>query len=168
MSRDDDASFRDLYSKTARKLRAYLLRTGGDVGLADDVLQETYYRYLKTPPVEPDLARIRAFLYRVATNLMYDHFRRRRREERGLRAWAEAAPASANASLGHDMARVFAELTPRERGLLWLAHVEGWSHPEIAEILGLKAGSIRVLLFRARRALARRLVQKGLATEVIP
>jgi RNA polymerase sigma-70 factor (ECF subfamily) len=38
--------------------------------------------------------------------------------------------------------------------MLWLAYAEGASHCEIAEVLGLKPGSLRVMLFRARRRLA--------------
>jgi RNA polymerase sigma-70 factor (ECF subfamily) len=45
-------------------------------------------------------------------------------------------------------------LKPRERALLWLAYAQGSSHREIADVLGLKAGSIKLLLFRARRKLA--------------
>ena len=44
---------------------------------------------------------------------------------------------------------------PRERQLLWLAYAEGYSHREIAEITGLASASIRLLLFRARRKIAR-------------
>jgi DNA-directed RNA polymerase specialized sigma24 family protein len=78
----DEGSFRLLYEATAVRLRSYLLRLGGDASLADDVLQETYYRYLAHPPATSDPSARRAFLYRVATNLVYDHFRRRRREAR--------------------------------------------------------------------------------------
>src|SRR5262245_54450499 len=88
----DEARFRDFYDRTAGPLRGYLLRLGGgDQGLADDILQETYYRHLMAGPVTDDPAHARAFLYRVATNLMYDHFRRARREARGLLFWRPAA-----------------------------------------------------------------------------
>ena len=50
-----------------------------------------------------------------------------------------------------DLGRVLGRLKPRERELLWLAYAEGASHKEIAELLGLRAASIRLLLFRARR-----------------
>ena len=46
-------------------------------------------------------------------------------------------------------------MRPRERQLLWLAYAEGYSHREIAEITGLASASIRLLLFRARRKVAR-------------
>jgi RNA polymerase sigma-70 factor (ECF subfamily) len=46
-------------------------------------------------------------------------------------------------------------MRPRDRQLLWLAHAEGYSHNEIAEVTGLGSASIRLLLFRARRKIAR-------------
>jgi RNA polymerase sigma-70 factor (ECF subfamily) len=48
-----------------------------------------------------------------------------------------------------------ARMRPRDRQILWLAHAEGYSHREIAQITGLRAASIRLLLFRARRKIAR-------------
>ena len=54
-----------------------------------------------------------------------------------------------------------ARLKPRERDLLWLAYAQGSSHKEIAETLGLKTASIKLLLFRARRRLAGMLREVG-------
>jgi RNA polymerase sigma-70 factor (ECF subfamily) len=45
-------------------------------------------------------------------------------------------------------------LKPRERELLWLAYAQGASHREIAEAVGVKTSSVKLLLFRARRRLA--------------
>jgi RNA polymerase sigma-70 factor (ECF subfamily) len=45
-------------------------------------------------------------------------------------------------------------LKPRERAILWLAYAEGASHREIADVLGLSPGSLKAMLFRARRRLA--------------
>jgi RNA polymerase sigma-70 factor, ECF subfamily len=53
-------------------------------------------------------------------------------------------------------------MKPRERAMLWLAYVEGRTHQEIGAILDLQAASVRVLLFRARGVLARRLRRLGL------
>jgi RNA polymerase sigma-70 factor (ECF subfamily) len=52
------------------------------------------------------------------------------------------------------------QLRPRERQLLWLAHAEGYTHKEIAEIMGLNSPSIRLMLFRARHRMAE-LLQDG-------
>jgi len=53
-----------------------------------------------------------------------------------------------------DFNLAMARLKPRERAMLWLAYAEGASHQEIAETLGVRAASLKILLFRARRKLA--------------
>ena len=45
-------------------------------------------------------------------------------------------------------------LKPRERAMLWLAYAQGSTHRDIASTLGVKAQSVRLLLFRARHKLA--------------
>jgi RNA polymerase sigma-70 factor (ECF subfamily) len=47
-----------------------------------------------------------------------------------------------------------ARLSPRERALVWLAYAHGSSHREIAATIGVKTGSVKLMLFRARRKLA--------------
>ena len=44
----DENTFRGMYSRTAGPLRAYLTRVSGNRTLADDLLQETYYRFLRS------------------------------------------------------------------------------------------------------------------------
>jgi len=53
------------------------------------------------------------------------------------------------------------KLSIRQRDALWLAYAEGSSHAEIAEKLGLKVASIRLILFRARRKAAKLLRHMG-------
>ena len=74
-----------------------------------------------------------------------------------------AAPvAGVEAEVGMDLGRLFGRLRPRERSLLWLAHVEEMSHTEIAAASGLAKASVRVLLFRARRRMRKILESEGL------
>jgi len=157
--------FEGVHARTARPLRAYLVRVGGDPALADDLLQETYYRLLTMDARKRAAAPERPLLFRIAAHALYDHFRRRRREERHAAAW-RPPPVGAPPGQDADLARVLAEIRPRERSLLWLAYVEGLTHAEIASALGLRPGSVRVLLFRARRALAERLRARGIGREV--
>ena len=53
-----------------------------------------------------------------------------------------------------DLWRAMAQLKPIQREMLWLAYALGSSHSEIAEIVGVKSGSVKILLFRARKKLA--------------
>lgn len=154
----DEQTFRAFYEKTARPLWSYLSRISGSPSLADDLVQESYYRFLRAALDSADEAYQKNYLFRIATNLARDHWRslpRRERLEASVSATAQANDHTAErVQRSSDLGRALACLKPREREILWLAYVEGSSHKEIAEVVGLKAASIKLLLFRARRKLA--------------
>ena len=164
-ARMEPAEFTAFYARTAPRLRAYLRRLTGDAALADDLLQEACVRLLRYARGDASDGEHAVFLYRAATNLAYDYWRRRGREQRALGRldWTPAPPDAPG--LGPDLSRIFNHLRPRDRAMLWLAHVEGRDHAEIARMLGLRRLSVRVLLFRARAELARRLRRAGLQPE---
>ncbi len=154
----DEEVFAAFYHRTARALWAYLARVSGNAALADDLLQESYLRFLCARRLRDDENACRAYLFRIATNLMRDHWRRP--QTTALDEVPEAALAMDCRGWEHvDSQTVlgpgFALMKARERQLLWLAYAEGCTHREIAQITGLRAASIRLLLFRARRKLAR-------------
>lgn len=158
----DEAAFRRLYQRTARPMRAYLARCCGDFALADDLLQEAYLRFLRSDFEGEDDNHRKNYLYRIATNLMRDHFRRKRPQTDEVPERDPAPGHDAAIHLRSDVGGAMAELSPRDRQMLWLAYVEGASHREIAKALGLRAASIRSMLFRARQRLAEQLKVRGL------
>lgn len=170
----DEQAFQALYRQTARPLLAYITRVLGGSTHADDILQEAWLRLLRSCPSTSDPAEMRALLYRIASNLMMDHFRRAKRERAAAeRGWGTgpssrldeaSVPRSPgpDAALRIDMERMFRQLRPQERAMMWLAYVEGSDHREIAEAVGVKERSVRVLLFRARKRLAALLHQGGM------
>src|SRR5687768_4946179 len=74
----DEEAFRGFYDRTSRMLWAYLERLSGDRQAADDLLQETYYRFLRSGATLDGDAHRRHYLFRIATNLVRDGARRRR------------------------------------------------------------------------------------------
>jgi RNA polymerase sigma-70 factor (ECF subfamily) len=116
------------------------------------VLQESYCRLLAAKLPEMDEAQTRSYLFRIATNLLRDRWRRN--EETATEEVTGAAGRVTNPADQASMRQAFERLKLRERELLWLAYVEGASHKEIADRTGLRPGSIRLLLYRARRKLA--------------
>jgi len=156
----DDEAFAAFYERSSRSLWAYLARTSGDPTLAEDIMQESYVRFLclANPPsylADGEVA-CRRYLFRIATNLLRDHWRRPR--SASIEEMPENLFASVDEQAASDsqliLGPALAEMRPRDRQLLWLAHAEGYSHQEIAEITGLASASIRLLLFRARRKIA--------------
>lgn len=156
----DEDTFRAFYDRTARPVHVYLSRMTGSRQLADDLLQETYYRFLRVERGFASDAHRRNYLFRIATNLVHDAQRRSRRAEH-VRVPDEDAPDALQAegdiaertARRADLERALTGLKPRERDLLWLAYAQGSTHQEIAESLGLRTSSIKLLLFRARRRL---------------
>jgi RNA polymerase sigma-70 factor (ECF subfamily) len=155
-----EEAFRVFYELTARPVRSYLGRMTGDDRLADDLLQETYYKFLRSNAAFESDDHRRHYLFRIATNLVHDH-RRRPKVEVAVSAETQeavAAPVDSHnaeqAAARIDLSRAMGHLKPRERSLLWLAYAQGWSHEEIAGALGVKTASLKAMLFRARHRLA--------------
>ncbi len=153
----NDSEFEAFYTRVAPRVRAYLVRSVGRLSLADDLMQEAFFRFLRSGFEGEGEEERRRYLFRIATNLTRDHFR---------------SPESAESQVTHhpsaergddlqegrsqerlDLARALAQLGQRDRQMLWLAHAEGLSHRELARVFDLEEGSSRVLLHRARRRL---------------
>jgi RNA polymerase sigma-70 factor (ECF subfamily) len=158
----DEDSFRAFYDRTARALWAYLSRLTGSPDLADDLLQETYYRFLRAQAIHESDAHRRNSLFLIATNLAHDGRRRSRHVHvvqlpdgsDGRAELPAAVDVAGDTERRRDLGRAMARLKPRERAMLWLAYAQGSSHRDIAGTLGLKTTSVRLLLSRARHKLA--------------
>ena len=161
----DEPTFQTFYQKTAPGLRSYIRLLCNGATLADDFLQESFYRFLRSAPSALNDFQMKSYLYKTASSLIADHWRAQRHEEN----WREKALVSHtlyhNPNIGHDVMRCFHELKPQEQALLWLAYVEGFDHREISAILDVKSTSVRVLLIRARKKLSSVLAKKGLTEE---
>jgi RNA polymerase sigma-70 factor (ECF subfamily) len=152
----DESEFRAFYQQTSPALFAYLLRISRERAMAEDLLQESYCRLLSAKQIPQDDTHRRKYLFRIATNLMRDRWRRIKNniEDPLPDCLPHAATSGDDDDLSIEIRRALQQLKARERQLLWLAYVEGANHKEIAACTGLKVGSVRLLLFRARRRLA--------------
>lgn len=158
----DEDTFRAFYDRTSRAVWVYLARVTGDRQLADDLLQEVFYRFYRANATHADETHRRNSLFCFATNIARDAYRRKTRvgelvpidlddEDNALRVDSRVAE---RFEASTDLARAMAQLKPLQREMLWLAYALGSSHAEIAEMLGVKSGSVKILLLRARRKLA--------------
>ncbi len=159
----DNEQFAAFYARSARSLWAYLARVSRDPALADDLTQEAYVRFLCADHPQDGEVAARRYLFKIATNLLRDLWRRP--QSSSIDDIPEERFAARSAELHSDSLAILgpamAQMRPRDRQLLWLAYAEGYSHHEIAQITGLGSASIRLLLFRARRKMARLLRAGG-------
>lgn len=157
----DVEGFEHFYKATAPSIRAYLLRHCGDRSSIDDLFQTTYSKFLGSRMAKtPRAVEAKAYLYRIASNVMADHGRTLQRAAR-FEASVTERPAQlprATALENIELREALANLSKREQQLLWLVYAEGFSHREVASIMKLSHASVRVLTFRARKKLKRILV----------
>ena len=149
----DEETFRAFYDRTSRPLWSYLARMTRDRSAADDLLQETYYRFLRAGSTYEGDAHRRYALFRIATNLARDAHRRRVFRKTSNADDLDVAGPTSQPESRTDLSRAMARLRPRDRAMLWLAYAEGASHREIADTLQVGHASVRVMLHRARRRL---------------
>jgi RNA polymerase sigma-70 factor (ECF subfamily) len=153
-----------------RRLWGLAYRLTGSAEDADDVVQEAFVRLMAEPP-ETSSGSLGPWLGRVVTNLGVDALRRRRRrtyvgpwlptpiEDAGdLDAQPSESP-DPEARYGQVESATYAfllaleALGPRQRAVLLLRDVLGYSARETADLIGASEGNVRVLHLRARRAL---------------
>jgi RNA polymerase sigma-70 factor (ECF subfamily) len=152
-----ERAFGEFYESHSRAVWTYVYRVTNNAADADDIVQEAFLRLFQADGLPADEEGLRRYVFRIAGNLIADRWRRRARDERLPRpaATVRAEPPDV------DVERLFAELKPRERALLWLAYVEEEPHADIAASLRLGRGSVKVLLSRARARLRDLLIARG-------
>jgi RNA polymerase sigma factor (sigma-70 family) len=162
LERRDESAFRALYRRHTPFLYRLLLRMSGGVEAADEGVQETWVRAASGLASFGWRSALRTWLVGIAIYWWREEERRRGR-------FTEAPP---EAELAHappwprevdriDLERSIAELSPGYREAIVLHDVEGYTHEEIAGLLGIEAGTSKSQLSRARRALRVRLARGG-------
>lgn len=153
----DQAAFVDLVRSRGDRLFAIAQRILRDVAWAEDALQDALVIAWRDLPSLRDPARFDAWMYRLLTNVCIAQAGRERRRIANLRLLpleGAAAPDEFLTVADRDqLERAFARLMPQERAVLVLRHYLGYEPTEIADVLGIPAGTIRSRLHHANRAM---------------
>ena len=104
---------------------------------------------------------LKSWLYTTAYRLIIDEKRKKREDSGEMDLIPDSSFSESSVKLPDEMAAVFNRLQTREKTLLWMAHVEGYTHKEIAVITGIKEKSLKVILFRLRKKFAESLRAAG-------
>ena len=165
----------EFYKTNARSFWLHIYKICGDEDMADEIFQESWVKFLRVRPVVANEYHMRSYLYKIALRLMIDKRRRIKTEKKALeehihapQSGVQPARQDAETVFSSDMDKIFRKLKTKQRILLWLAYVEGYSHREIADLTNSRESSLKVQLFRAREKLAGLLREKGYEGGVKP
>lgn len=166
---DDGLTSADLFASFQPKIRRYILSMVHDPAEADDLTQETFLQvHRKLDSLrDPDAAV--SWLYRIATHVTYDGFRsssvRPRTEPIGLEEPIGEGPHGDVADqlrldrvieqreMSTCVRNYIEDLSIEYQQVILLHDLEGLSNPQIAEMLGVSLGAVKIRLHRARRKL---------------
>jgi RNA polymerase sigma-70 factor (ECF subfamily) len=164
----DSEAFGALYERYVRALYRYFFARVGDMHIAEDLTETLFLKVWESMPrFQVGRVLFRTWLYRIAHNLVVDHYRTRKHhaelgEHLHLR---NGSPLPEEEMLLDERRQRFVEvvkgLKPEHQQILILRFVNGMSHKEAAEVLGRRPGAVRALQYRALQALEEALRQQG-------
>lgn len=157
----DHAAFERLYREHVGRIHALCIRMVSD-DVAEDLTQEVFIRaWSKLGTFKGD-SKFGTWLHRLAINHVLSR-RETLRRRQSHRAYGEglltslAAPVRRSSGHAMDLERAIGELPERARDVFVLYDVEGYSHDEIAQTLGVSVGTSKSQLHRARMLMRKQL-----------
>lgn len=153
----DEAAFRALYRRHTPRLWAMVLRmVGGARTEAEDVVQETWIRAVESLEGFRWEAAFPTWLAGIGVNCAREALRRRsRRSETSVDGVLEYVGGFPDPGRRLDLEEAIGALPDGYRTVLVLHDLEGFTHPEISDRLGIAVGTSRSQLYHARRAVRR-------------
>lgn len=153
--------FWEIYDIYYGPVRMFIMKLVGDAWAADDLTQDTFMKVQKSLDGLRDHSKIRPWIFRIARNRCLDFFRSRRSQDVTQKVMSELQksiePLAQMRLEQHQMSECVQEkihmLPEPLRVVLILSDTMEFNQKEIADILDIKAGNVKVRLHRARSAL---------------
>jgi RNA polymerase sigma-70 factor (ECF subfamily) len=168
LAADGDArAIRTLYDRYAPRVYAVVRRIAGDDDLAQDYAQEAWIRAIRALPTFRGEARFSTWLHRIAVNAALQALRKagtRTKREAPMPEEVAAQPSHPDSLLQRRLEGALDALPEGMRQVLILHDVEGYTHEEIGDALGVSPGTSKSQLFKARAKM--RALLAGLAGPV--
>jgi RNA polymerase sigma-70 factor (ECF subfamily) len=161
--RGDDRAYREIYDRHVTPLYRFLRQYTNDSALVEEWVQRAFIKAFRGLATFQRTSRFSSWLFAIGLNEMRDDRRRARPvsfDSAELEAWDGATPEPADFLWEEAMRSLIQELGESQRTVFLLYEVEGYSHAEIAAMLGLGEGTSRSLLARAKRFLKEQLQRK--------
>lgn len=172
----EEETFKAVFKRYYPLVYQLAYRCVGQSDEADDIAQEVFLRFYRTPPRALSEGERRAWLCRVATNLGLNALRARQRRVYHEEEAASSSPVPEEAAqlnpeqqvIAREQAAfirsILAELPERQQTYIILRSA-GLSYAEIAQVTGVAAASVGSLLARAEREFRRRYHERATTTK---
>lgn len=157
VAKQDQHAFAQLVLRYQSALRKWARRLcDGDASLADDLAQETFMKAHAALPAFRAEARFSTWLYRIAFNLAANRWRSKKLQWCSLDATGpevEERNEGQEFALHRDVQSALLQLSPPQQLAIQLSFEDGFSHAEVAQIMGLPLGTVKTHIVRGKKIL---------------
>lgn len=154
----DSKVFEEIYQRYGERMKSVAWNHLGTIADAEDAVQETFLKIHRAAATYTGEASFATWIFRILVNTCYDILRRRRRriEETPIDdSFAAATRGGSNVDDTKRMTlrKLLDELPEQRRSVFTLFEIEGFSHAEIGQILGISEGNSKWILFATKKEL---------------
>ncbi len=170
-----DRQFEALVQDYKNRIHSYICRLTNDSPDAEDITQEVFVRAYQGMRAFRRDAALDTWLYRIATNLVIDRYRKEKRAPQWVAVSGDAddpaldLPSTSRhgdpeatvalSELQRHVQRAIQSLPPKLRAVVVLYDMEGLAYEQVAETLGCPVGTVKSRLFNARTLLRKKLAR---------
>ena len=151
----DTKIFEEIYRRFGERMKSIAWNHLGNVSDAEDAVQETFLKIHRSATTFTGEASFSTWAYRILVNTCYDVLRRRKRriDEAPIDDMLERSSPNVDDTKRIALRRMLDELSEQRRTVFTLFEIEGLSHAEIAEILGISEANSKWILFATKKEL---------------
>ena len=151
----DSAIFEEIYRRYGDRMKSIAWNHLGSTADAEDAVQETFLKIHRAASTYTGEASFGTWLFRILVNTCYDVLRKRKRrvEEAPMDDTFERSGANVDDAKRITLKKLLDELPEQRRSVFTLFEIEGLSHAEIGEILGITEGNSKWILFSTKKDL---------------
>ena len=151
----DALIFEEIYRRYGDRMKSIAWNHLGNVSDAEDAVQETFLKIHRAASTYTGEASFSTWVFRILVNTCYDVLRKRKRriEEAPIEETVERSAASIDDAKRMTLKKLLDELPEQRRSVFTLFEIEGLSHAEIGEILGISEGNSKWILFATKKEL---------------
>ncbi len=151
----DARIFEDIYRRYGDRLKSIAWNHLGNVSDAEDAVQETFLKVHRAASTYTGEASFSTWMFRILVNTCYDVLRKRKRriDEAPIDEVFEHSSPNVDDAKRITLRKLLDELPEQRRSVFTLFEIEGLSHAEIGEILGITEGNSKWILFATKKDL---------------
>ncbi len=155
-----EEKFLSAYDQYAPAILRHVCFRVSDRRTAEDIVQETFMKAWRCAAAEKEIGNLRAFFYKIADNLIIDHYRRKSRSFVSLEEISEEPSQEAEQEkraekslLGRLIEKHLSQIDDERRKIVLYRYVDGLSAKEISALTGKAPGHINVIIHREIKTL---------------